>query len=302
MNGKIRNQLEKALSFIEQNLATKMTAAEVARYASMSSFHFQRLFIAYLGETVSQYILHRRLEHAALALINQKGLGIIEIAKRSGFENHSAFSRAFKKQFDVSPSVFRKTPDLALTSSDKSRPYLNTVAPKSNEIDVVVEEQPTLWFNYKASEIPEEVESSDFRENVMRIAYDFNGFLDVGKPHLFGVATSRNDGYSTRPKSVDDLFSSFWHGGIYTKKCDDDWSDSWYEIEAGTWAVCTHNGDFEYSYQTWNKFFRSWLPESGYELRDMISFERHLTSPIVVTNSDDWITQIYLPIKKAQTV
>lgn len=62
LNGEIGQQLERTLLYIDDHLEQKMTIEQVARYACMSSFHFQRLFSAYLGETVNQYVLRRRLD------------------------------------------------------------------------------------------------------------------------------------------------------------------------------------------------------------------------------------------------
>lgn len=300
MSKRIRQQIEKALLYIERNLEEKITIIQVADHACISGFHFQRLFSAYLGESVSQYILHRRLELAAEKIVRDKHKSLSYIATSSGFETHSSFSRAFKKQFNISPFEFRNNPNLGKMGSDKSRPYLNTTPSKKNSLEVVIKEQATLWFNHKSTHVPAEDLIDDYDENITRVALDFNGFLDEGRPHLFGVASCRIDGYSSRAKSLSDLLSSMWHGGIYTKKNDDRWSDNWFEIDAGLWAVCTHKGHFEFTYQTWNSLICTWLPESGYELRNTIAFERYLSSPLVVQNCEHWFTEIYLPIKKQQ--
>ena len=293
MSGRIRQQLEKALQYIDAHLGEKITVYEVADVACISIFHFQRLFSAYLGETVSQYILHRRLELAAQTIMNQEKLRLADLARKSGFETHSAFSRAFKKHFDVSPKEFRESPSSAKLSSDTARPFLNTIAPKNTSLDVEVVDLATHWFNYKTTEIvPDEM---PFHESVLLMAADMKRILDVGKPHLFGGATTRTSGQATRVENLEDLM----YGCIYSKKSDDDWSDSWLELDAGLWAVCIHKGNYEYSYQTWNNLLRSWLSESNYELRDMLSFERYLNLPWMHPNTDDWRTQIYLPIKKA---
>ena len=71
MNDKTRQKLEKALLYIEQNIEEKISSDGIAQHAMLSTFHFQRLFSAYLGESVSQYVLHRRLELAAKSLLEQ---------------------------------------------------------------------------------------------------------------------------------------------------------------------------------------------------------------------------------------
>jgi AraC-like DNA-binding protein/predicted transcriptional regulator YdeE len=294
MNSKVRQKLAKALLFMDQNLVKKMTAAQIAQYACISEFHFQRLFRAYLGETVSQYILHRRLEIAAKEIVDDKNQRITDIAIKSGFETHSAFSRAFKKQFALSPSEFRKTPKKAKLGSDKTRPYLKTIAPKNKSINVIFEDLPTLWLNHKYTKYA--VDGTVVEESVYKVTQGFETILNANKPKFFGLVSS--GAYSSKPKSINDCHEFILYGGIYHSKHDDSWSADWLEIEAGLWAVFTHKGRYEFSYQTWSNFIRSWLPDSGYELRETVAFELYEQPPETVASPDDFSMQIYVPIKK----
>jgi len=296
MSGKIRRQLDEALHFIDKYLDETITVEQVAQAAFLSKFHFQRLFSAYLGETVSQYILHRRLERAAETLISKKGLAISDIAIKSGFKTRSNFSRAFKKHFDISPIEFRKASELAVCSENQLNPYLKTLPAKKASIDVTVEERPVQWFNHKLASAPYNKEAF-IETNVMLMAAEMKILLGKQRSDVLGIASSRSYGQTTRVKNLDDLL----YGAICSTKLDDSWSDNWYEIEAGLWAVVIYKGNYKYSYQTWNRLIRSWLSESGYELRDSISFERYLNQPWLMEDPDDWITQLNLPIKKSNT-
>jgi len=296
MSGRIRRQLDKSLLFIEKYLDQKITIEQVAQEAFLSKFHFQRLFSAYLGETVSQYILHRRLERAAETLANKKSLTISEVAKRSGFETQSNFSRAFKKQFNITPSEFRQTADLSVFSENQPNPYLKTSSAKTAAIDITIEEKPVLWFNHKLATVPYS-EKAFIEKNVMLLAADMKSLLGEGQPHFLGAASSRIYGQTNRVETLGDLL----YGAIYSKKLEHKWGGNWFEMEAGSWAVAIHKGNYKYSYQTWNKLIRSWLIDSGYELRECISFERYLNRPWLIENSDEWLTQIHLPIKKSKT-
>lgn len=294
MNNKVRQKLANALLFMDQNLVKKMTAAQIAQYACISEFHFQRLFRAYLGETVNQYLLHRRLEFAAKEIVEDKSQRITDIAINSGFETHSAFSRAFKKQFAISPTEFRKTPHKANLGSDKSRPYLKTVAQKNKSIDIRFEAQPILWLNHKYTKYA--VDGTVIEESVHEVTQGYETILSENKPDFFGLVSS--GAYSSKPKSINDCHEFILYGGIYRNKQDDSWSTDWLEIEAGLWAVFTHTGRYEYSYQTWSNFIRSWLPDSGYELRDTVAFELYEQPPETVEKPDDFSMQIYVPIVK----
>ena len=211
-----RQQLEKALQFIEEHLDERIGVNEVAEISCLSIFHFQRLFTDYLGETVSQYILHRRLELAAETIVKRKGVALSELARKAGFETHSAFSRAFKKHFNVSPREFRISPHTADLGRDKSRPFLRTIASKTNSLEVEVKQLPTLWFNYKSGEI--DVDEVDLENSVAYLLAEFKAYLGDGRPHLLGMATCRRDGYSDRPQSLDNILESYWYGGITTKQ------------------------------------------------------------------------------------
>jgi AraC-like DNA-binding protein len=112
-----RAKIAKAALYIEDNLTVPLRASEIAEHAHLSPYHFQRLFYAYLGEPIGQYIGARRLEWAASKLAKSSDMNLLRLALDCGFQTHSAFSRAFRKQFGVSPSAFRndlKAPNMEL--------------------------------------------------------------------------------------------------------------------------------------------------------------------------------------------
>ena len=59
------------------------------------------------GETRKQFTIRLRLERAALRLLMHED-SILSVAMDCGFANHETFSRAFRRQFDMLPSVYRK--------------------------------------------------------------------------------------------------------------------------------------------------------------------------------------------------
>ena len=98
-----------ALKYIDLHLASdKLSLENVSRIALFSPFHFHRIFKIIIGETLNAYINRKRLEKASAGLIHKKNCNINELALQSGFSSNSAFTRAFKKFYSVSPSEFRK--------------------------------------------------------------------------------------------------------------------------------------------------------------------------------------------------
>jgi len=290
MSGRTRHKLEHALLFIEKNLDKKLSAELIAQHACLSSFHFQRMFSALLGESISQYVLHRRLEVSARKLLAQPDLGILDIALCSGFETHSAFTRAFKQQFSISPSEFRLQPDKAKLSLDKSRPFLNTVTTKNSQLKVDIQTLPDLFYNYKTAKGT--VNGTFLKQTQGKITCDFQRLSQ--QPRLYGLISA----FPASPQSLNDNHADVLYGALYLEHQTLSWSPDWIQIDSGLWAVCEHKGSYDYLYQTWNQAFHAWLPSSGYKLRETLPFELYLTSP-VTTPEKDWLTQIYIPIKTA---
>ena len=97
-----------ALSFIDAHLDSNVLSLEsVSEIALFSPFHFHRIFKSIVGETLNSYIGRKRLERAAAMLIHKKEFTITEIALHVGFSTNSAFTRAFKKFYNLSPSEFK---------------------------------------------------------------------------------------------------------------------------------------------------------------------------------------------------
>ncbi len=92
---------------IEGNIGASLQLADLSSRAGISDFHFNRMFKTVAGVTLKQYVLGRKLTSAMeqLACTNKP---VIDIALDLGFEYPEVFSRAFKKQFGISPSDYRQ--------------------------------------------------------------------------------------------------------------------------------------------------------------------------------------------------
>lgn len=101
-------KLTRVISFIGEHLDADISLETLSEKFAISKFHFHRLFTAFTGLSLHQYIRWLRLKRAAHQLIVNKDQAIINIAINAGFESHEAFSRAFKKECGLSPSQFRQ--------------------------------------------------------------------------------------------------------------------------------------------------------------------------------------------------
>lgn len=98
------------VDFIEANLSEHFGVAEVAAAAGVSPYHYARKFQALTGDTVMGYARKRRLTEAAHKLANggRAEPRLIDLAVESGFESQAAFTRAFKRQFGVTPGEVQR--------------------------------------------------------------------------------------------------------------------------------------------------------------------------------------------------
>lgn len=95
--------LQRSIDYIEQNLAGSLEIREISKVAAISTFYYQRLFVALCGMTVGDYIRSRRMTLAAqdLSAGNKK---VIDVALKYGYSSPDSFSKAFTRFHGVSPS------------------------------------------------------------------------------------------------------------------------------------------------------------------------------------------------------
>ncbi len=102
-----RRMIQNALDYIENNLKAEIDMNELYDMAGYSYVHFCRLFSFYVGLSPSEYITRRRLIYAVYDM--SKGITKVDIALSYGFETYAGFYKAFKREFNCSPSEFIKS-------------------------------------------------------------------------------------------------------------------------------------------------------------------------------------------------
>jgi AraC-like DNA-binding protein len=99
--------MHRVVAYIDQHLDQPLDLRALAEVAYFSPFHFHRLFAAWMGETLGDYLRRRRVEVAAMRLAAQPRLTVLNLALSVGFGSAEAFTRAFKNRFGCSPSAWR---------------------------------------------------------------------------------------------------------------------------------------------------------------------------------------------------
>ncbi|MFJ3913687.1 helix-turn-helix domain-containing protein [Streptomyces vinaceus] len=124
----VEPRLAPALTQAAKDLADRRLAdpelspAMLARELNVSVRTLHRAFAA-VGEQVSTYIRHRRLDEARLALVAPSGrLSISELAAHWQFADGSHFTRAFKKHYGQTPTEYARSTGAAPLSPTRQPP------------------------------------------------------------------------------------------------------------------------------------------------------------------------------------
>lgn len=133
----IYEQIQRALDFIEDNLCNYIKQEFVAREAGMSSRSMQHYFWMITGYSYKEYVVKRRLNEAKSALLSSDK-HILDIALDSGYLTHESFTRAFKREFNVSPYEFRRR-RLSLDGLERLGLY------KEIYMGIIVKELPEMF-------------------------------------------------------------------------------------------------------------------------------------------------------------
>lgn len=129
-------RMNRVIDHIDRHLAGTVDLASIADVANFSPYHFHRLFLAWMGETLGDYVRRRRLEAGALMLNHQRHTPVLNIALDVGFGSSEAFSRAFKQHFGMTPSDWRKSAPARREASLAAQRNPDQVESKRDQVPV----------------------------------------------------------------------------------------------------------------------------------------------------------------------
>lgn len=99
--------VEKAKDFILTGYSYPITIEAVAAYTGISRSHLYRSFQAFEHQSPKEYLSSFRIRQAC-RLLKETSLSVSAVAYSVGFENSLYFSKAFKKQMQISPTQYRQ--------------------------------------------------------------------------------------------------------------------------------------------------------------------------------------------------
>ena len=277
-------RFNRVLDYIDQHLDEELTLDTLAAVACFSPFHFHRLFSAWHGATLAEYVRRRRLELAAARLYYRPHESVLDIALASGFGSGESFCRAFKKHFACAPSTWRnRKPDQVLNHFGRdnagikreglpmkvnvsSQPavhlaYLRQTGPYGPAI-------PQLWSRFGAWTI----------ENQLSLAPRYG--LSLDDPSITPAASCRYD-------AACEVGADFIAKGEIATRV----------LPGGLYARLDFVGTPDECREAWQQLMRDWLPDSGFQLDELPCFEHYLPTDFWDQATGRFGCRLCLPVR-----
>lgn len=99
-------KVQKAMTYLNNNISCKITVDEVATYIGVSPSYLSRIFKDMTGETLITYFNQLKMNMARQCLA--AGASVTECAERTGFRDVYYFSKVFRQYEGLSPSSYAR--------------------------------------------------------------------------------------------------------------------------------------------------------------------------------------------------
>jgi len=286
-----RRRMITVLAHIQNNLDEELRLADLARIAAFSPFHFHRIFLGMIGETVGAHVRRLRLTRAAHRL-EFTGMSVTETGLEAGYEAPEAFSRAFKTQFGESPSRFRELSRkrrmervAALFAFPED--FLNYTLQGAAIMDVTIIRKDALRVAYTRATGPYKQSSVEAWNKMIAWA----GPRGLFRPGTHYIGVGSDDPATTAPEllrydaciTVGEDVEPEGEAGVTT-------------LPGGEYATVIHKGPYDQLEKTYMWFYGVWLPKSGREASTRPGYEVYLNDP-QTTAPDELLTEINMPLE-----
>ena len=273
-------RINKVVEYINNHLDDRLDLRKLASVANLSDYHFHRIFKGIIGEPPIAFIARLRRETAA-QLLRYSPLSVEDIAFNIGYESASSLSKAFRDQYNITPTEYRTNKDIYIMKKVETASGITLKEPKIVEL----EPQSIIYVALTG-----EYGSLDYNDAYARL------WACVKEQKLFtkGIETiclSYDD-----PKITESYRQRTDVCLVVHKPARPDGEVCCKELQGGRYAVFFYQGAYSNLSSVYDAIFGKWLTANPYELRNVPVFEKYLNNSRK-TAPEKLKTEIYLPIK-----
>jgi AraC family transcriptional regulator len=292
-------RMHRVFAYIDAHLDQSLDLATLADVAHFSPFHFHRLFTAWMGETLGDYLRRRRVEVGAQRLLLQPDLTVLAAALSVGFGSGEAFARAFKLHLGATPSDWRaaqreRNPDQAQRNFSQAgrrqqgddADFLQPTLELLMKYQVTLADRPAVPIAYLRHVGPYGDAVGQFWQQQFHPWRAQHGLQNqpcygIGHddPHITAPEQCRYDACTEYPAD----FVLPRHMLTTT-------------LPAGRHAVMPFEGTPATIGDAWQYLLRDWLPSSGYQIANGPCFEHYTAQAKVDVNTGVFSCDLCIPL------
>ncbi len=277
-------RIERVLDLLANHRDEALDIHRLAEEAFLSPYHFHRVYVAMMGETVAETLRRKRLHDAAVWLITSNAT-VDAIASRANYASVQAFTRAFGEAYGLPPAKYRLHGQLS-AALQRSQTIHRMEKSMFNLNDVAVKNLP-------AERIATLAHLGDYQ--TIGNTFERLAAWAAGKGFLTHDIASWGiyyDDPASKPKA--ELRSDACLCAPVAIEGDDN-----VKIKAtpgGKCAVFTFTGPYAELEKPYRWLYETWLPQSGEEPRDAPPYEAYLNDARS-TPPQQLMTSICIPLK-----
>ena len=273
-----QQKMNQILDYISANLYQPLQLVVLADRINVSQRQLLRIMRLGIKESLSSYIAKQRVERAVMYM-QTENISLTKIAGMVGYDNPQSFSKAFKKQFGISPKKYMDALQVKLECSLKSsgnrQNLLYSEICEEDELELVY----IRIFGKYGKDEPYETA--------------WNKLVSFLNEHQALSATTRFIGISfDDPNVTKHEQCRFYACASVQKEIAPIGAFGTIQLRKGKYAVYTLKG----SYSGLQELYNNISVNFEYALRHGIAFEEYLNSP-QDTKVEELLTKIFIPIK-----
>jgi AraC family transcriptional regulator len=261
-------RMDHVFSYIIDHLDEPLDIHRLAEEAYLSPYHFHRVYVAMIGETLADTVRRLRLHRAAVKL-TASATSIAAIAREARYTSEASFVRAFREAYGLTPAKFRLHGELSLAL--QRRVHLTKGDhPMFRTQDVQIQ-------NLAPMRVAALRHHGDYQE----IGASFGALMawasgtGIVKMDARSFGIYYDDPHS-KPKAELTSEACVELPRNFALENQNLASPRALELSSGKHAVFEFTGPYSELEKPYRWLFDTWLPQSGEDLRDAPCFEEYL--------------------------
>lgn len=289
--------LQQAIDYMEKHLLDDINYEDVARELYISTYEFHRTFSIMTGMTANAYIRNRRLSLAGREL-QEEDKKVIDIALKYGYDTPESFTKAFIRFHGVAPK-YAKYPGTRLCLFNPLK--IKVIMEGGKSMNYRMEEKAGQSFLCLKKAFLNEIINEEGNHDIPDFWDDciekkclkaMEILRPEGKQDFYGLCSPTTESSKTFDYGIGILMDE------ETTKIDfEEWEQRGYSIWNTTpqqYVVFECMGkDGECIGEAWNRFFKEFVPQTGYQPTDGTDYELYLDQ-----GKEGLFCELWIPVCK----